>query len=69
MILKKGNDGCQQSWFVRPVPQFVCPDSGQVEEPLGAAFVGQHRRERGESEGIRVVWCLKHHILQTQIDG
>ena len=44
--------------IVEPAPKLVRPDSGQVEEPLRAAFVGERRRERGKGESIGIVWRL-----------
>ena len=59
----------QQLWLGCPGAQFICLDSGQIEEPLRPAFVGQRCRKRGERESIGVVWCLRLHRLETPVKG
>jgi len=55
---KEGYERGEQARLICPAAKLACPDSGQVEEPLRAAFVGERRRERGKGESIGIVWRL-----------
>ena len=49
----------EQRGFARLRPQLICPDSGQVEEPLRPPLVAERCRKRGEGKRDRVIWCLR----------
>lgn len=69
MRFEKCDEAGEQCGVGRPPPKLVCLDSGQVQEPLRAPFVGKRRRERGKSESIRVVWRLERHRLDNRMNG
>ena len=66
---KKCDEASEERRLVGTSPKLVCLDSGQGEEPLCAPFVGNRRRERGQSESIGVVWRLERHRLDSRING
>jgi len=66
---EKCDQARKQRGIVRPATQLVCLDSGQGEEPLPTPFVGDGRRERGQSESKRVVWRLERHRLDSRMNG
>jgi hypothetical protein len=63
MRFEKGDQRDEQDWVVRPAPQFIRPDSGQVEEPLRPALVAKRCRKRGKGQRMRISWSLVMHGL------
>jgi len=61
--LEKRNQACQQLRVGGPAPEFIRPDSGQVEEPLGPSLVPERCRKRGKGNRQRVIWRLVGHAL------
>lgn len=47
MRLEKGDQRREQHGVVRPVPELLRPDSGQVEEPLRPPIVAKRCGKRG----------------------
>ena len=43
--------------------KLVCPDSGQVDEPLGASGVTKRCRKRGECNSFWVCWRIREQGL------
>jgi hypothetical protein len=64
MRLKEGNERRKQHGIGRPFPQFGCPDSGQIEEPLRPPIVAKRCRKRGQGKGHWVIWRLWWHSLE-----
>jgi two-component system cell cycle response regulator DivK len=60
---EEDDQGGEKLRIAGPAAQFVCPDSGQGEEPLGAPFVGNHRCKSGKSDRYGVSWRLGLHGL------
>ena len=52
MRFEESDQRGKQRRIVRPAAKLVCPDSGQVKEPLRPAFVRKRRRKSGEGERI-----------------
>ena len=48
----------KQRRIIRLVPKLVCPDSGQVQEPLGPTFVAERCRKGGKGNSQRIIWRL-----------
>jgi two-component system cell cycle response regulator DivK len=63
MCFEEGDQRGKQRWFVRPTPEFIRPDSSQVEEPLSPTLVNKRCSERGEPNGYGIVWFLVGHSL------
>lgn len=64
MSFEETENGGKQCRFVRPAAKLVCPDSGQVKEPLCPTNVRKRGRERGKRKRMRVIWCLRRHGLE-----
>jgi len=69
MRFQKGERGCEQAPLAGAGAEFGRIQSGEIEEPLRAPFVGQGRRQRGKPECLRVGWtvvCLgaQHRLLR-----
>ena len=64
--LKKGQQPGKQGSFSCPTTELVRPNSGHVEEPLRSPFVGQGRGECGECKGMRIIWRLRRHGLNSR---
>ena len=47
--LEEAQEGGQQPWLARSAAKLFCPDSGQVDEPLGASSVTYRCRERSKA--------------------
>jgi hypothetical protein len=47
MSLEEGDERGEQHRVTRPAPEFICPDSGQAEEPLRPALVAERCRKGG----------------------
>jgi len=69
MGLEECNERRKEDRIVRPAPELICPDSGQVEEPLRPALVAKRCRKRGKGKSHRIVWCLGEHALETAVVG
>jgi hypothetical protein len=54
----------EQPRLVRPSPQLVGPDSGQVDEPLCPAVVTKRCRQRGEGHSYRIIVVCGRHSLR-----
>ena len=48
----------KQRRIVGLVPKLFCPDSGQVQEPLGPTFVAKRCRKGGKGNSQRIIWRL-----------
>ena len=56
--------------IARSAPKLVCPDSGQVEEPLRPAFVAKRCRKRGKGESVRDrLASAVRHGLELRLNG
>jgi len=64
-------DQCRKQYrVVRPAPKFICPNSGQVEEPLRPPLVAKRCRKSGKGNDQRIaVWRLRVHRLDTAASG
>ena len=62
--LEKADQGREQGRIGRPAPELICPDSGQVQEPPGPAFVTKRCRKGGKGKGQRIIWRLRWHGLE-----
>ena len=58
MRLKEGDQRRKQSRIASLAPKLVCPDSGQIQEPLGPAVVRKRCRKRGKGNREWIVWRL-----------
>ncbi len=49
--------------IVRLGTKLVCPDSGQIEEPLRPSLVAERCRKRGKGKSNRVNWTkVRKHV-------
>lgn len=69
MRLEESDQAREKRRIGRAAAQLLCLDSGQGQEPLGAAFVRDRRRKRGKSESKGVVWRLERHRLDNHTNG
>ena len=58
----------KQNPIAGPGPKLIRPDSGQVQEPVGPAFVRKRCSQRCKREGLRVSWRLRAHHLDTLLN-
>ena len=65
MRLEEADEGRKQCRFTRPGPKLVCPDPGQVDEPVGPALVTKRCRKCGERESEWIMWTWALHDLET----
>ena len=63
MRFEKAYDGREKPGFADPSTQLVCPDSGQVDEPLSPPIVTQRCRKRGKGDSLRVSWRMIEQSL------
>ena len=56
MAFQESDQRGKKWWLAGTRPQFVSPDSGQVDEPFGASFVTKHCCKRCEAQNGGVVW-------------
>ena len=55
----------REQWRIgRPAPEFIGPDSGQVDEALRPTLGAKRCRKRGEGENNRVIWYPGCHSLE-----
>ena len=54
MRLEEAHQREEQGCVIRRLAKLLCPDSGQVEEPPCASFVGQSRGQGNQRERMRV---------------
>jgi two-component system cell cycle response regulator DivK len=59
---------CKQNGITRLRAKLIRPDSGQVQEPPGPAFVSERYSQRCKREGLWVIWCLRAHHLDTLLN-
>ena len=64
---EKANERGEQRRVARLALQLVCPDSGQVEEPLRPTLLPERCRKRGKGKSNRVIWCPGVHSLETAV--
>ena len=67
MRLEKSDQRGEQGGLICPAPKLVCPDSGQVEEPLRPTLLPKRCRKGGKGKSHRVIWCLGAHSLETAV--
>ena len=68
MRLEKANQRGKQDGIAGLAPQFIRPDSGQIQEAPRPTFVAERCRKCGEGQRDRVIWCLDRHRLETAAD-
>ena len=61
---KECDQARQQCRIIRPAPQFIRPNSGQVEEPAGPSLVAKRCRKRGKGNRQGIVWRLNAHAVE-----
>ena len=57
MAFQESDQRGKKWWLAGTRPQFVSPDSGQVDEPPGPSFVTKRCRKCGKRESHRVIVC------------
>ena len=67
MRLEETNEGAKQRRLAGPRPQLVCPDSGQVDEPLSPPHVAERCRKCGERQGEGIIWLGRQQVLDTRL--
>ena len=60
MSLEKADQRGEQSRVIRPAPEFVRPNSSQVEEPLRPALVAKRCRKRAKGKHMRIMGDFPH---------
>ena len=60
---EKAQERGQKRGIAQPAPEFVGPDSGQVEKALRPTFIPERCRERGEGNSRGIIWCWVRHGL------
>ena len=58
MRLEEAYDSGKQRRFSDSAAKLVCPDSGQVDEPLSPPLVTKRCRKRGEGNSSHVHWRI-----------
>ena len=53
----------KQLRLAKPRAKLLCPDSGQVDEPLSPPIVTQRCRKRGKGDSLRVSWRMIEQSL------
>jgi two-component system, cell cycle response regulator DivK len=66
MGLEKGQSGGQQAALAGAGAQLICIQSGEVEEPPRAPFVGEGRRQRGQGKRFGVICGGAQHGLSAK---
>ena len=66
MCFEERDQRAQQLGLARPAPEFIRPNSGQVQEPAGPTFVAKRCRKRGKGNRQRVIWRLSGHALGSR---
>ena len=70
MRFQKRDQRRKQHRVVRPAPKLICPNSGQVEEPLRPPLVPKRCRKSGKGNDQRItVWRLRVHRLDAAASG
>ena len=49
---KEADECAEQGRLADPIAEVICPDSGQVQEPPRAPFVGQRRSKRRQRNSV-----------------
>ena len=57
MCFEECDEADEKLRIARLLPKLLCPDSGQVEEPLRPPLVPERCRERGEGNSRGIIWC------------
>ncbi len=72
MRLEKPQESGKKRRFRGSLAQLICPDSGQIEEPAGPAFVAERCCQRGKRQRLGVlwyvVWTWARHGLRTVVN-
>jgi len=63
MRFEEADERSQERGFGRPRPKLVCPDSGQVEEPLSPPLLANRCRKRGKRERKGIIWSPRKQDL------
>ena len=69
MRFQEGNQRREKLRISGAAAQLACPDSGQVQEPVRAPFVGNDGRKSGKRDRRRVIWRLGLHGLSWRKGG
>jgi len=64
MRLQEAQQGGEQRRLARSSPEFVGPDSGQVDEPLCPAVIPKRCRQCGEGDSYRIIVVGGRHSLR-----
>jgi two-component system cell cycle response regulator DivK len=67
--LEKADEGGEERGVTGPCPQLVCPDSGQVDEPLSPPRVTERCRKCGERQREGIIWLGRQQVLDTRLNG
>jgi hypothetical protein len=51
----------KQGRLSRPAAKLVCPDSGQIDEPLGPPRLTKRCRKRGKGKSDSIGWSRRRH--------
>ena len=63
MRLEKPQQGGEQRGIAGSGAKLVCPDSGQVEEPLSPPLLANRCRKRGKRERKGIIWSPRKQDL------
>jgi two-component system cell cycle response regulator DivK len=69
MRFEEANQRGKQGRFARPGPKLVCPDSGQLDEPLSPPLLTKRCRKSGEPEGKGIIWLRQRQDLDKLLKG
>ena len=67
--LEKTQHRGKERRIAEPAPQFLSPDSGQIEEPLRPTFVPERCGKRSEGKRDRIIWYPGGHSLECFESG
>ena len=63
MGFEEAYDSGEQRRFADSAAKLVCPDSGQVDEPLSPPLVTKRCRKRGKGNSMCVHWRIGVQVL------
>ena len=69
MRLEEADERAKQGRLAGPSAELVCPDSGQVDEPLSPPLLTKRCRKCGERESEGVIWLGRQQVLDTRLNG
>ena len=69
MRFEKADQGREQRRVCRSGAKLVCPDSGQVDEPLSPPPVTERCRKRGKRERKGIIWRGRKQDLDIRLNG